>query len=337
MANECSAMKFLIIQTANIGDVILATSLVEKIKSKFPSATIDFLLKKGNEELLLHNPHIDHVFLWDKSLGNVWGVLKATSQLRGKTYNYVINCQRRSVAGILTRFSRADFRIGFKRSAFSVFLNHKARYHVIDGIHEIERNQELINFLTDNQPSMPKLYPSKENFGRIAAYSVGKYICIAPASKWFTKQFPAEKWEEFINCTDPKIKVYLIGSESESAYCEAIAEKCKHPHVFNLAGRLHLLDVAALMKNARMNYVNDSAPLHIASAVNANVKVVFCCTMPQFGFGPLSDHSEIIETDEPLACRPCSAKGLKACPEKHFKCAWTIDVKKLLINPEKQG
>ena len=45
-------MKFLIIQTAFIGDVILATALVEKLHRHYPEATIDFALRKGNEGLL---------------------------------------------------------------------------------------------------------------------------------------------------------------------------------------------------------------------------------------------------------------------------------------------
>ena len=50
-----SPKSFLVIQTAFIGDVILATALVEKLKEKFPEASIDFLLRKGNEDLLKRN------------------------------------------------------------------------------------------------------------------------------------------------------------------------------------------------------------------------------------------------------------------------------------------
>ena len=44
--------KFLIIQTAFIGDVVLATIIIEKLHADFPDAQIDFLLRKGNEGLL---------------------------------------------------------------------------------------------------------------------------------------------------------------------------------------------------------------------------------------------------------------------------------------------
>jgi heptosyltransferase-2 len=78
-----------------------------------------------------------------------------------------------------------------------------------------------------------------------------------------------------------------------------------------------------------MNYVNDSAPMHLASAMNAPTCAVYCSTVPAFGFGPLSEKSFIVEIDYPLYCRPCGLHGYNACPEKHFKCAYDIEVKRL--------
>ena len=84
------------------------------------------------------------------------------------------------------------------------------------------------------------------------------------------------------------------------------------------------------MKTAAMNYTNDSAPLHFASAMDATVTAIFCSTVPAFGFYPLSSKSFIVETNEKLTCRPCSLHGLKACPLGHFKCAYTIETSQLL-------
>jgi heptosyltransferase-2 len=84
------------------------------------------------------------------------------------------------------------------------------------------------------------------------------------------------------------------------------------------------------MRTALMNYVNDSAPLHFASAVNAPVTAVYCSTIPAFGFGPLSDERFIVEIPEPLECRPCGLHGYKACPLGHFNCAYHIGDHQLL-------
>ena len=50
--------KFLIIQTAFIGDVVLATALAEKLHAFYPGVQIDFLLRKGKENLLKSHPFI---------------------------------------------------------------------------------------------------------------------------------------------------------------------------------------------------------------------------------------------------------------------------------------
>jgi heptosyltransferase-2 len=97
----------------------------------------------------------------------------------------------------------------------------------------------------------------------------------------------------------------------------------------NLCGQLTFLQSAALMRDAKMNFVNDSAPLHFASSMNAPVTAVFCSTVPKFGFGPLSDDSVIIETHEELSCRSCGIHGHKECPELHFKCSKTISAAKV--------
>jgi heptosyltransferase-2 len=102
--------------------------------------------------------------------------------------------------------------------------------------------------------------------------------------------------------------------------------------VINLCGQLSFLESAALMKEAVMSYVNDSAPMHFASAVNAAVTAVYCSTLPSFGFGPLSDTSRIVEIDYNLYCRPCGLHGRKQCPEGHFKCAYDIKAGQLVAS-----
>ena len=58
-------MKFLVIQTAFIGDVVLATGIVEKLHRHFPDAEIDFMVRKGNEGLLQNHPYLHKVIICD--------------------------------------------------------------------------------------------------------------------------------------------------------------------------------------------------------------------------------------------------------------------------------
>lgn len=326
--------KILIIQTAFIGDVILATALVEELAEIFPESKIDFLLRKGNEKLLDNNPNINEVIIWHKANGKNKNLFRTLKTIRSNKYDLLINLQRFLSTGILAVFSKAKVKLGFKKNPLSFFYT-KSYEHVIDPfieIHEVERNLKLISGFTKKVIVKPKLYPSENDYDKIKSYTSDKYICLAPASVWFTKQFPKEKWVEFLNLIPKDFKMYLIGSQLDSILCKEIKEKLSNNNIISLAGKLSFLESAALMKGAVMNYVNDSAPLHMASSMNANVAAIFCSTVPGFGFGPLSDNSKIIEIKEKLDCRPCGLHGKSACPEQHFKCGYEIKVENMISN-----
>lgn len=318
--------KFLIIQTAFIGDVILATALIEKLASVHPNAVIDVLVRKGNEPLLKNNPNINTVLEWDKVNGKFVNLVKMIGLVRRCSYDTIINVHRFGSSGMITAFSGAKEKIGFKKNpwsfAFTTMVGHQQ-----ENIHETSRNQELIAGITDEKPAKPKLYPTDEDYKRVASYKSDPYICIAPNSVWFTKQLPIDKWVELLASRTQQI--YLIGGPDDKARCEELY-RVKQGSITVLAGELSFLETAALMRDAQMNYVNDSAPMHIASAMDAPVTAIFCSTVPEFGFGPLSTNSQVVQTNEELSCRPCGLHGHGSCPKGHFDCANTIEFKQLV-------
>ena len=324
----------LIIQTAFLGDVVLATSLVEKIHDYYPDARIDFLIRKGYESLFNNHPKINEVITFDKAKRKLRNLYRLLRELRCKKYDLVINVQRYLTTGLITILSRSSLRVGFDKNPLSFLFDEKVR-HTADGSHEIARNHKLIEWFTDDKPAKPRLYPSAVNFENVRQYSEQPYLCVSPASIWYTKQFPEERWVEIINRIKPGCGVYLLGSKDDYDLCERIRSKL-NKKVENLCGKISLLDTAALMQHAALNLVNDSASMHLASAVNAPVSVFYCSTVPSFGYGPLSDDAQIVEVDEPLECRPCGIHGRKSCPKSHFDCAWKIDLQSVLENVEKR-
>ncbi|MEO6814573.1 MAG: glycosyltransferase family 9 protein [Ginsengibacter sp.] len=322
--------KFLVIQTAFTGDVVLATAVLEKIHRFFPHAEIDILVRKGNEGLLDGHPFIHETLIWNKKENKNKHLLQLLKKIRSNKYDKVINLQRFASTGILTAFSKADEKIGFKKNPLSFLYTKSFPHDMLNGQHEVERNNKLIEDFTDSLFTKPKLYPSKKDEERITEYISEPFVCMIPASVWFTKQYPFEKWIELINVFPPQFKIYLLGGKEDIGFCEKIKNNVSNNKVEILAGKLNFLSSAALMKKATMNYTNDSAPLHFASAMDAPVTAIFCSTVPRFGFYPLSTRTYIVETDEFLPCKPCGLHGWNACPLGHFKCALTIDTQKLL-------
>jgi len=319
----------LIIQTAFIGDAILASSLIEKLHAEIPSANISILVRKGNESIYANHPFLKEVLVWNKQENKIKNLFNLLFRIRKNKYDCVVNCHRFASSGFLTAFSGAKHTAGYKENPFSFSFNFAVKHSLVSGKHEIERYTQLVEDFAGEKIYEPKLYPSAQDYEHIKSLSTEKYICIAPASVWFTKQVPVKKWVELCDKISPDTIIYLLGAPSDTDLCEEIIKTSVHPKMQSLAGSLSLLQSAALMKSATMNYVNDSAPLHLASALNAPVTAIFCSTIPEFGFGPRSTNSKILQVAG-LPCKPCGVHGHKQCPQQHFKCGYDLNLSNVL-------
>ncbi|MEE0961247.1 MAG: glycosyltransferase family 9 protein [Bacteroidales bacterium] len=322
--------KILVIQTASTGDVILLTSLLEKLHHKFPQAQLDVLVKKPNHKLFDSHPFINNVWVWDKSDKKYLRLLVLCQEIRKEGYDVVFCVQRFFSAGLITLLSKAKKRVGFYKNPLSCFFTHKVEHKIEKGIHEVDRNISLMEGYWCNTAPQPRLYPSKEDYSKTSVYKQGNYYTLSPASLWQTKTLEADKWIELADSMPEESMLYLLGSASDKSLCEYILKKTKHVNTFNLSGKLSLLQSAALMKDAKMNYTNDSAPLHLCSAVDAAVTAVFCSTTLDFGFGPLSSNSVAIEAQPTPSCKPCGLHGAKKCKNGSFACSRNIDIKQLI-------
>lgn len=321
--------KILVIQTAFIGDVILATALLESLNQTYPEAQLDILVRKGNESLFDGHPYLNSVLIWNKKKAKYKNLFSLVQKIRSGKYDLLVNPQRFLSTGILTAFSKAKKTTGFDKNPLSILFSESHPHQFgTDGkpIHEIDRNHSLIASLTNTKSSKPKLYPPSFLLDNPSGE---KYVTISPGSVWFTKQLPESRWVDFINRIEKSIKVILLGGKSDIALCESIKYQCPLANIEIKAGELSLLESAAVMKGASMNYANDSAPTHLASAVNAPISTVFCSTVPRFGFTPLSESAYVLETDITLNCRPCGLHGKRKCPKGHFKCS-ELNIEKLL-------
>jgi heptosyltransferase-2 len=235
---------------------------------------------------------------------------------------------------------KSPFKAGFQQNPLSFFYTHKVNHLIphktLSGVwHEVQRNLQLLQkalpnlVIGDNskiyKPELPLL---EKHFTKVAPYISQDYFVIAPASVWFTKAWSEHKYRELTIELAKMGKVFFIGAPTDKELCDRIREGISNTE--NLCGPLNLLDSAALMKNAKRVFVNDSAPLHLASSVNAKTTAIFCSTVQEFGYTPLADDSIVVDMGNSLSCRPCGLHGYKACPLNHFKCAEEIEVKRVL-------
>lgn len=286
------------------------------------------LVRGGNESLFTGHPFIQKVHVWQKKSSKYSGLIRLIRVIRSERYDGVINLQRHTASALVTVLSGAAKTAGFHSTVLSALYSYRFKHKLgergdMEYSHEVDRYLQLTKPWIPLEKARPALYPSDGDFREVAAYKNKPFITISPSSVWFTKQTPASIWREFMDASG-SMQIYLLGGPSDVAMCEALAKD--HSHASVLAGKLTLLQSAALMKNAEMNYTNDSAPLHLCSAMNAPVTAVFCSTIPEFGFGPLSDKSKVVQSRLELPCKPCGNHGKSSCPKGHFDCGkitWT--------------
>jgi lipopolysaccharide heptosyltransferase II len=326
-----SGKSFLIIQTAFLGDAILATALAENIYQQNKSNRISILVKKGNESLFKSHPFLKNVLVWDKTSDKNINLIKTIKLVRKHHFDVVVNIQRFFSTGLITALSGADVKIGFDKNPLSFLFTDVVKHTIGDGVHEVERNLRLIKAYTSISNSKPRLYPTEDNILKIKSIVTEPYVVLAPASVWKTKQLPESKWIELGNYCKSNYIIVFAGAGNDADLCYRIADKIGINNCIITAGKLNLLESAALIKEAKMTYVNDSGPLHIASAVSAPVTAFFCSTIPEFGFGPLSDNAKIIESNIKPDCKPCGIHGKKSCPLGHYNCGNEIQITADLI------
>ena len=195
MPEPAAPSAILLIQTAFIGDVILATALLEHLHRTEPATPVDFLVRKGNEGLVQHHPYVRQVLIWDKKTDKYGGLWRLLKQIRQTGYGRVVTLQRFASTGFLTAFSGAPTRIGFDKNPLAFRFTRAIPHVVAAGVHEVSRNLHLLDPAYEGPVVPPRLYPTPQDEAAAAPYAaVGPYICIAPTSVWFTKQFPEEQW-----------------------------------------------------------------------------------------------------------------------------------------------
>ena len=186
--------RILVIQTAFIGDAILGTALLEKLHADLPQAKIDYLVRNGNQSLFRNHPFLNEVLIWDKASSKYAGLWQLLKQIRSKKYDAVFNIQRYAASGILTAFSGAKVKVGYQSNPLSYLFDKSVEHRFGKGyesVHEVDRVLDLVD---STNRVLPKLYPSQADELKAKKYASDPFITIAPASVWFTKQFPVEKW-----------------------------------------------------------------------------------------------------------------------------------------------
>jgi heptosyltransferase-2 len=154
-------------------------------------------------------------------------------------------------------------------------------------------------------------------------------VVLAPGASQLTRRWPEENFTALTRTIAADgFTVYVSGGPSDAESCARIVRSAGSPSVISVTGILTTVEAMALIQQSVCVVANDSAPVHMASAVGTPAVALFGPTLPSFGFAPLAQGSIVLERTG-LSCRPCTVYGSPACPMGTHDCLRSISVEEV--------
>ncbi len=326
--------RFVIVQTASPGDVVLTLPLVQTLRRELPDSYLGFVLRPDAANLLQNHPAVSKILVYDKRGADrgASGVRRFAQRLRECHFDAALVPQRFLRSALVVRLARIPRRIGFSASAGKMFFSDVVPYD--PAAHEIDRNLSLLvplGFRGEASP-FPSLFPDARDVAEIDEFlqtwrgeggESRRWVTMAPGSRYATKRWPVTHFLGLARLLlDAGWDVALVGGVQDRPLCDQITGATGTRRVLNAAGSLSMLQSAELIRRSDLLVSNDSAPMHLAVAMRVPVVALFGATVPAFGFAPRGTNDVIVERQD-LPCRPCNPRGRTGgtkCPIGTFDC-----------------
>ena len=320
--------KILVIQTSFLGDSILSLPFLQLLKKDNPEAAIHVVSTPQSAEIFEASPVVDKVIPLDKKKQHksIAATIRFAKELAAGKYTKLYSLHRSFRTAVIVYFSRVKETYGYDTASASFVYRHKILYR--KDYHEVRRLMAFLQNevtedgwrITPEINSREKLTPEKDAYIR-SLFTDKKIIAIAPGSVWETKMYPVEHYEAIIrHFSGRDYSIILLGGKDERELCEQLA---KGTDALNLCGVFSLLDVHCILQECKLLICNDSALAHLGVSANIPVEMIYCSTIPEFGFYPYHDKGDYADLRE-LQCKPCGIHGRHACPKKHFNCGYLL-------------
>ncbi|MCH9300226.1 putative lipopolysaccharide heptosyltransferase III [Pantoea allii] len=305
--------KILLIKLRHHGDMLLTTPVINALHQHYPQATLDVLLYKETRPMLEAHPSIHHLHIIDRNWKKEGGWQKfrhemaLLSAVRSRHYDVVINLADQWRSAIITRLSGAPVRIGFafkkRDNAFWGWChNHLVTTENHDRLHTVKQNLSALSPLqisTEGAKASMHFSPNDDRKVQdmlLQQQINSPFIVLQPTSRWQFKCWEEDKVAATIDQlaqADRKVILTAGPDDSELAMVERILAQCHSPHVISLAGQLTLPQLAALIARARLFIGVDSAPMHMAAALDTPCIALFGPTKLQH-WRPWGDNNRVI-------------------------------------------
>ncbi|MFH1778182.1 MAG: glycosyltransferase family 9 protein [Candidatus Omnitrophota bacterium] len=324
MIEKNNIRKIFIVSLTNIGDIVLTTPAIERIKQEFLPAKITILVGPEGRELFTADQQVEEIIIYNKH-APLKDKLKLVFTLRRKSIDLVVDFRNTLWPYIIgTKYRNLPF------LPIPAHIKHKACEH-------LDKLKSLgLSFPETISPDIcTSLKDDKQVAGILEKHNLldKKIAVICPGSKSRAKRwreqgfaFVADRLNEING-----VKVVMLGSINDQSVIRNILTLMKTEAV-DLSGKTTIRELVVFFRKSRLLITNDTAPMHLGWAAGVPMIAIFGPTDPA-KFAPLTGKNFIVSSK--IACSPCGHGNCRI----GYKCMKEIDknyiltlARKVLVN-----
>lgn len=317
--NSTYPYHFLIIRLSAIGDIVMASGLINSLKSTYPNCKISWMAEPIGATLLNQDDRLEEVVVFDKSKFSsylkskqyrlAFGYFKdVAKRLRATKYDCVIDTQGLFKSAIWAKVARKNHSVGFKSKE-------KSHWFVKQSLSKQLSNQisseyrQLAQYLNCDQNSFQlKLKVNATTEERVNDLTRGlignqAFICFAPFTTRPQKHWIEQYWSDLVQLiqNECSLPIVVLGGPNDENKVERIFSGTQ---VISLCGKTSLLEASHLISKAKLFVGVDTGLTHMAVMGNIPCLAIFGSTCPY----TVTDnpHCEVLYKD--LKCAPCKRK-----------------------------
>lgn len=320
---------------------MLASPLVRALRTKFPFAQIDFLVKTEYADLVKFNPNVTSVL---EMRSGDWSELQTiVNRIQSERYDLVVDIHNSLRSRYIRALSKASNKVVVDKRALARFALVKFKLNWYNGVVSVaeryletcarfgvgDDRQGLEVFVPDQTIETVSIVLSKHKIERNELV-----VGIAPSARHFTKRWLPERFTELGTrmVKEYRARVLVFGGKNEATYCNDVAQMINMQvgaqAAVSVAELFSIIEVAAALDYCHVVISNDTGLMHLAQARGRNLVAIFGSTVKELGFFPTSVNSRVVEAAN-VPCRPCSHIGRSDCPKGHFNCMKFISVEEV--------
>ena len=269
-------MKILVIKLGALGDFVLATPAMKKIREAHADDHITLLTTPPFEPLARARGWFDIVETDGRPKG--WlGELRMIRRLRREGYDRVYDLQTSSRSSAYFQFLRPH---PPQWSGIAKGCSHPHANPRRDFMHTLERQADQLKFagIWPDAPTEPGTAPPPD-----LSFMAGPrpeaqppYVLLVPggSAHRMDKRWPAGRFGQLARrLRELGLEVHVIGGPQEKPVAGEIASAAGAIH--DLTGRTDFADIVALGAHSALVIGNDTGPLHLAAAAGAPTLAVY--------------------------------------------------------------